>query len=146
MRLNWGRAIVIFFVLFISLAIFFIVFALRQNNDLVTDDYYEQGANYTTQIKTNARSVIYSDSIQTARLEEFFLVFLSPTLVNQTDTLKLHFYYPNGKQHDFSVAIPNPDDTLKVATRRLTPGRCILKINWTMNQLEYYVEKPVFIE
>lgn len=146
MKLNWGRAIVIFFVLFISLAIFFIVFALRQNNDLVTEDYYEKGANYTVQIKTNTRSEVYYDSIRTSQEEEYFLVVLSPAIVNQTDTLRLHFYYPNGKQHDFSVAIPNPDDTLKVATRRLTPGRCILKINWTMNQLEYYVEKPVFIE
>ncbi len=146
MKLNWGQSIVIFFALFISLAIFFILFALRQNNDLVTDDYYEQGANYTTQIQTNTRSAIYTDSIRTAILEGHLLIFLSPTIANQTDTLKLHFYYPNGKQNDYSLAAIQPSDTLTIAVHKLIPGRCILKINWTMNQQDYYLEKTIFIE
>ncbi len=38
MKLNWGQSIFVFFVIFVSLGVVFIIFSLRQNNDLVEDD------------------------------------------------------------------------------------------------------------
>ena len=51
MKINWGTAIVLFLAVFFCLMAVFVTFALRQNNDLVTDDYYEKGANYSQTIE-----------------------------------------------------------------------------------------------
>ena len=64
MKLNWGYSIILFFVVFCSVMIGIMIFAFRQTNDLVTEDYYEKGADYTRQMELNSRSAAYQDSIQ----------------------------------------------------------------------------------
>ena len=50
MKLNWGNSIFLFLIIFVALGIAFIVFSFSKSNDLVTADYYQQGADYTHQI------------------------------------------------------------------------------------------------
>ena len=50
MRLNWGKSLILFFVIFFAWVLYFVLFAIRQNDDLVSDDYYQKGAKYSEQI------------------------------------------------------------------------------------------------
>lgn len=145
-RFNWGTGIFLFFVVFLTLAFIFIVFSFRQNNDLVTDDYYNEGAEYSNQIKINKRSYAYTDSV---------VVFLSKTHVNvvftpenelNTNQLKLHFYYPAGENNDAYFEYEKFSDTLSIDKRGLTHGRCILKLSWFMFGEEYNLEKMLYID
>jgi hypothetical protein len=63
MKLHWGNSIVLFFIGFLSLGAFFIVFSLKQNNDLTDENYYEKGAGYSKHIEINKRSVVFNDSV-----------------------------------------------------------------------------------
>ena len=146
MKLNWGKSIFLFFVIFISLAIVFIVFAYKHRNDLVTSDYYEKGADYTRQIEINKRSFIYTDRIKIRKTEESLILILSPQLTINSDSLFLHFYSPADKKKDYKVAFPNVSDSLFVEQSNLEHGRYILKISWQMNRQSYYLEKDLFIE
>ena len=101
MKLNWGQSIFLFFVIFISLAAAFIIFSLRQNNDLVTDDYYEKGADYTHQMEINSRSVVYQDSIKLSDQNYLLIARFSKSIDMMTDTMRIYFFRPSDRKSDF---------------------------------------------
>ncbi len=47
MKFHWGTGILIFLILFLLAAGFFIAFAMRQERDLVHEDYYERGVDHS---------------------------------------------------------------------------------------------------
>ena len=87
MKINWGRALIIFFILFFIWVLFFVLFAIRQNIDLVSDDYYQKGASYTDQININKRSLPYQDSIQISTAQGQVQIVLSRGLASAGDSV-----------------------------------------------------------
>lgn len=145
MKLNWGKSIFIFILLFLTLCTIFIVFSLRQDNDLVTDNYYNEGASYTTRLEVINRSQVYFDSINIIQRADFIEFTLSESLKTQISELELWFYRPSGKSRDYKTKLEANADSLILDKTRLSKGRYIIKIKWFMNNLEYTVEKDIFI-
>jgi hypothetical protein len=146
MKLNWGQSIFVFFVIFVSLGVVFIIFSLRQNNDLVEDDYYEQGANYTRQMEITDRSAVYKDSIQ-LNLENGVLVArFSKSISNMADTLYIDFYRPSDKRLDCGFLVLLNADSVVIDKGQLVKGRYTVKFRWNGNQNSYLVEKEYFSE
>ena len=146
MKLDWGKGIFIFFVIFLGLATIFMVFSFRQRNDLVTEDYYEKGADFTSQMKINARSAEFSDSLWINHSKRVTKILFAPTLAQQVDSLHVHFYYPADKKRDLHLKHKTLADDQMVSTGGLSSGRYIAKIRWMMNGEQYYLEKTIFID
>ena len=146
MKLDWGKSIFLFFVGFVSLGIAFIIFSLRQNNDLVTDDYYEQGANYSQQIVINNRSKIFSDSISIMQDEDNLKLIICDSIVSNTDSLRLNFYYAADKNKDYIMVLSKLSASSFISAANLSHGRYTVKIYWHMNNEDYYLEKNLFIK
>ena len=144
MKLSWGTGIAIFIIIFLVLCGIFIVFSFRQNNDLVTTDYYEQGAGYSKQIEINKRSAIYNDSIQFIITDSLVETSVCKSIQQATDSIELYFFRPSDKQNDVLIELPvNPIMILPKA--RLVRGRYIVKLSWKQNNEKYLVEKEIFI-
>ena len=73
MKFDWGTGILIFLILFLLAAAAFMVFAFKQDVNLVYKDYYNKGVDYTEQMDVIARSENYYSALAT-RLENEFLV------------------------------------------------------------------------
>lgn len=146
MRFNWGTGILLFFTVFLALAFTFIVFSFKQNNDLVTDDYYEKGADYSTQIAINKRSFLYADSIRVKTGNGHVQILLSESILSQADSLNAYFYYAASKENDVTTNFVSLGDTLLLNKSAFAHGRYIAKIHWTMQNEKYYLEKTVFID
>jgi hypothetical protein len=146
MKFDWGKGILLFFVVFLTLATIFIVFSLRQNNDLVTDDYYEQGADYTNQMETNQRSAIYADSLIFSQNQQTVTIVFCPDIVAGGKELTLHFYYAPDKQKDYILQNTSISDSVVISKKLLAHGRNILKTSWKMKERDYYLEKTIFID
>lgn len=146
MKLNWGNYIFIFILFFLTLCTIFIIFSLRQDIDLVTDNYYSEGADYTHEMEISERSDIYYDSISLSQHDGFVLLNLASSLRNSVSTLKLWFYRPSDKDKDYRVELAIKDDSLAVSTGELALGRYILYITWDKDEKEYLVKKDIFIE
>ena len=71
MKFNWGTGIFIFLALFLLGSAVFIIFAVRQDVNLVHKDYYEKGVDYTEQMNVNARSSEYKDNISVSTQGDF---------------------------------------------------------------------------
>jgi hypothetical protein len=144
MKLNWGQSIFVFFVIFISLAILFIVFSLRQQNDLAVEDYYEQGANYSHQMEINNRSSVYNDSIQLKVENDMLTARFSQSADAMIDTLYIEFYRPSDKRLDYGFPVILNTDSVVIDKSLLVKGRYTVKFQWNYNQNRYLVEKEYF--
>ena len=146
MKLHWGNAITIFFVIFLSLAIYFIFFALRQNKDLVSDNYYNKGAEYTKQIYINERSDFFKDSLVIDTDENNLIFLFCDSITNYTNTVFVDFYRPSGKRFDYKVKFETNLTLFLVDKSKLENGRYIVTMSWKMNKLDYEITKDIFIE
>ena len=71
MKFNWGTGILIFLILFLLGSAAFIVFAFRQDVNLVHKDYYEKGVDYTQQMNTNSRSAEFENDVNVEMGNDF---------------------------------------------------------------------------
>ena len=146
MKLNWGYSIILFFVIFCSIMIGFMIFSFRQSNDLVTDDYYEKGANYTYQMEINGRSAPYNDSIQIINLNHSILARFAKSIQRNQDTLRINFYRASDKKFDYSVKSILNSDSIKIEKKFLQKGHYTVTFLWMNGAKNYQVEKDLFVE
>jgi hypothetical protein len=145
MKFNWGTGILIFLILFLSACAVFIVFAMRQDVNLVHDDYYEKGVDYTNQMEVEARSIEYFDSIQTFEENGSFLVQFEANLALSIDSGNVLMFRPSSSSLDLNMPFNLSGTTLNIPREDLVPGRYILKLSWFSGGLEYQVDKTISI-
>jgi hypothetical protein len=131
---------------FLALSIVFIVFSFRQNNDLVTNDYYEKGADYTNQMEITNRSSVFSDSIQLLNQNTNLLVRFSDSINQMTDSMHIYFYRPSDKKLDVQFWETIGPDSLIISKERFAKGRYKVQFQWIFDRNSYLVEKDFFIE
>lgn len=145
MKLNWGNYITIFIGLFLTLCTIFIIFSLRQNRDLVSDNYYKDGAGYSEQMEINKRSEIYADSFNVSVRENSILILIPAEVYNKSGKLNTYFYRPSEKAFDLRRDFEVSRDSLIIDRKLLKDGRYILKLTWITGKDDYLVEKEIFI-
>jgi hypothetical protein len=146
MKLNWGNSILIFIIVFLSICTVFIIFSLRQNNDLVSDNYYREGADYSSRLEVVTRSQPYYDSILVLQRTEYIALYPAASILSGSNKFDIWFYRPSGKESDLKAEISIESDSLVISKSALTRGRYLLKIGWLMDDLEFAIEKDLFID
>lgn len=144
MKLNWGNSLLIFFIIFVSLAAIFIVFSFSQENDLVTDDYYERGADYTSAINLHKRSAIFADSLTFKDDDEWFNILVKPGLANAVEEFNIHFFRPSSKKMDVRFVVES-DSLITINKEKLSLGRYKLYVSWTMDDVTYELVRDLMI-
>ncbi len=143
MKFHWGKGILVFFIFFLSLCATFIIFSLRQNNDLVTDDYYEKGANYSEQIETRRRSAIYEDSVQILQENQIIQIRLSHSIVSQADSLRIYFYRSSDKSEDLFIRKEIVSSPIEINAQALVHGRYQVNVSWTSQQQLFEITRTL---
>jgi hypothetical protein len=145
MKLHWGNYIFIFILFFLTLCTVFIIFSLRQDIDLVTDAYYEEGADYTSEMQIAERSAVYFDSITIIQDKTRLEVQLSKSLSLDIQKINVWFYRPSDKDSDFETELIITDEPLFVSKDHLIKGRYIMHISWDSGEEEFIIKKNIFI-
>ena len=145
MKFNWGTGILIFLILFLIAAGFFIGFAMRQDVSLVHEDYYERGVDHTNQMKVEARSAQFVEAVKTSFAEGLLLVEVEKSVATQMDSATVQLYRPSDVNLDLIFDFEAATNPLPIPMERLVPGRYILLVNWSSAGLRYEVEKSIFI-
>ncbi len=146
MKFNWGTGILVFLILFLMACAAFIIFALRQDVNLVHRDYYEKGVDYTDQMNVNARSVDLADSVQIRFQNEYLFIEFQKSLVEKIDSGKVLFFRPSDSGKDKLYPMNFTDNGLVISNQYLVPGRYILKLSWYTHGLKYEIDKQVNIQ
>lgn len=150
MKFNWGTGILIFLIIFLLACAAFIIFASRQQENLVHKDYYEKGVDYSEQMKVDARSKPYMHSIETKSTDQLFIVVINDALVTKMDSGTIHMFRPSDKTKDikssFIMYNKGDSDQFQFDKKALLNGRYILKLTWYMEGAKYEVRQPVNVQ
>lgn len=141
MKINWGRALIIFFIIFFVWVFSFVFFAMRQNIDLVSDDYYQKGAKYTDQIDINQRSVIYQDSIRIITTDLQVQIELSQGMVKSADSIRVYFFRSSDKTKDLRLGFKAAESPFLIDKTQLLHGRYQVYLSWILKDENYSITK-----
>ena len=143
MKFHWGKGILVFFIFFLSLCAVFIVFSLRQHHDLVIDDYYEQGADYSTQMDVIHRSKLFTDSVEIKQEDQLIKFFLSNSIVMESDSIEIYFYRSSDKSMDVSFKHELVSSPIELNAQLFQHGRYIVKVAWSINKNRFEVQQTI---
>jgi hypothetical protein len=146
MKFNWGTGILIFLILFLAACAAFIIFALRQDVNLVHKDYYDKGVDYTDQMNINSRSAQFQDKIRIETKDEYLIISFEESLVTNIDSGKVLLYRPSNSNQDVLFPMTFSDNSIKIPKENLISGRYILKLSWYSDGLKYEIDKTVNIQ
>ena len=144
----WPRAIIAFFVVFISCTVGLIVFASRQNEDLVRADYYDQELAYQKQIDLVKRTQpIAGDlSVQYDTVAEAVTIALPAGQIGKQSFGKIDLYRTSDARLDREIPIGvDGQGVQRVNTKNLAAGLWKMRIQWGVDGVDYFVEKKLEI-
>lgn len=144
MKFTWGTGLLVFILLFVTLCVTFIIFALQQNLNLVSDDYYKKGVEFDKERRMENRSLQYVDSVRVVNTESGIMVVFPNRFIKRVTEPKLLIYRPSDNRRDVFVEVVK--DTVIVPAEKLILGRYIVKISWIMNSEPYIVEKDISVK
>jgi len=146
MSFNWGKGIFVFLVIFVSLGIAFMIFAFSQDINLVYDNYYEKGVDYSSQIERKENGAKYQNLIDIKSENKSFVVEFPEKFQADTAGVKIYFYNPKNGKDDVSFYVKGNQKTFIINKKDLKNGRYLAKFTWKNEKKEFFIEKTVIVK
>jgi len=146
MKINWGTAIVLAFIGFISFIMYFVIsmnFNDKYNHDLVTEDYYKEELGYQDDINKQNNAQALDQDITYEKTSEGLVFKFPENFDTKKSTGKVFLYRPSNKQLDFETPISISESYLLVPDKRLLDGRWNIKVDWQYNGKSYLFKKEI---
>lgn len=146
-RSPWPIAIATFFALAISFLIAFIVFAVRQREDLVSPDYYEREIRYQSQLDSINRSrSMAANPVVTFEPGQQVIVITLPIGQTRGATGNIQLYRPSDARLDRVVPLAlDPAGRQRLDARQLRDGLWKIRVQWSAAGQAYFVDQPVIV-
>ena len=144
----WPVGLVLFFIVFASYIVGFVIFACRQKMDLVRADYYDQEIRFQKQIDRVQRSapILADADINYNRAGDVVTVRL-PSVKDEHGGGTGSFYRPSAATMDDSVELGlDTNGQQSMSVHSLCAGLWKVRVQWRMLGREYYFEKPIVIK
>ena len=144
----WPVGLVIFFIVFATYIVGYVIFATRQKMDLVREDYYDQEIRFQQQIDRVKRSVpVLADAaIDYDRAGDLVTVSLPSVKFNDISG-SVSFYRPSDAALDSNVELGlDPAGRQSLSVRSLRSGFWKVRVQWKTAGREYFFEKPIVIK
>ncbi|MCA6462375.1 MAG: FixH family protein [Chitinophagaceae bacterium] len=142
--MNWGRALLLVFVLFAGFMGYLVYRASGTHFDLVSKEYYRDELNYQDKIDGLRRAADISKVIIKTEGNRQLLVELPAELSGKSISGELWLYCKTNAALD--VKLPLKSDTALVRSFDLSAhpaGKYIVKLHWEADQLKYDSEQEI---
>jgi len=143
--MNWGTGIFITIVVFLIGMITLVIISSMQPLNLVVDDYYPKAIDYQSQIERIKRTNALDENIQFDQDNDFIYVKFPKMDSNPKGTILVFFPRDNHLDKQYEIQL---DDSLtqKIEKKGMLRGRCVIKVNWAVDSLEYYTEQNFMLQ
>lgn len=143
----WPASITAFFIVAVIFLTAFVVWAMRQREDLVSVDYYEREVRYQQQLDSLNRSqVLASQVLVTFEPEKQVIMITLPADKRENATGRVHLYRPSDARLDRELPLALAEDgTQTLDARELATGLWRVRVIWTTGGQEYFLEQPVMV-
>jgi hypothetical protein len=143
--MNWGKSIVLSFILFAVFIGTLVAVCLRQDISLVSKDYYQEELQYDKQL-TRLKNVSQLASKPVIKVLENRTIQITFDHFADMENGELILFRPSDSSKDKNYAlVPSSGSTQEFPTTDLTPGMYRAKMQWTMNGKEFFFEEIIYI-
>lgn len=143
LKVNWGLKIVLLYSGFVALILTLVIASSKQNVDLVSDNYYEQELAYQDVIDASKNQSTLSSPLSIHADESALMIEFPKEHAQQNIKGSVHFYSPINQLWDKKIDIDTKDGSLIVAREGLVNTRYKVKVNWKVNDKNYYQESEI---
>jgi hypothetical protein len=146
MKFTWGHGIFLLLAVFLIGMITLVVISSSQEINLVSEDYYPKGINYQQQIDKEARTTQLDKGIEFSQDESnVYLKF--PNLDSLSSISgKVLMFYPRSYRFDKEYDIDLNDSLYQIISKdSIMTGKCIIKIDWSIDSVDYYQEETLML-
>ncbi len=144
-RFHWGVGIAAFYTLFALATIGFVVFAMSQEVELVSDTYYEDALRHDADVAARQRTDALGDAFTIVpRHDDGDVVIHWPREMAPLVRGEAVLYRPSRAASDVSIRLqPDAEGRQIIATDALARGRWQVKVTWSANDVEYRASRDL---
>ena len=146
MKINWGTAIVLAFIGFISFIMYFVITMMTDKTyevDLVTENYYGQELEFQHDLDKQNKANKLEENISWSKTDEGILIEFPEKFELKDISGKVFLYRPSNKQLDFEIAISLSDHNLLIPDKRLLDGPWNITVDWQYKGNSYMYKKDI---
>ncbi len=146
MKFSWGHGAILILGLFLTGMITLLVICLSHDVNLVTPDYYPKGIEYQQQInRINRTNNLSKEIVFSQDNDNIYLKFPSQDSLNIAKG-KILLFYPRSFRFDKEYTISLNDSLGQLISKdSIMKGRCIIKVNWKIDTMDYYQEETLML-
>jgi hypothetical protein len=142
--MNWGKWIVVSFILFAMFIGTLVFVCVREDISLVATDYYKQELDYQKQIERDKNTLALSVKPDISVINSSVQIAYKELNSLQQGELKL--FRPSNAASDLTFEIKTTSDTVLVFDLHdREKGMYKAQFKWSMNGQEYYLEKIIYL-
>lgn len=139
--MNWGKAITIALIAFMSYIVYMVIILVSQDTDLVSPDYYKDEVKFEREITAQQNAVNNRSNLNIdVSPEGLYLVLETPDVIN---ALNVQLYRSNAKGDDIIVA--SKGKNLFIESAQLKTGRYYLTTDWKIQDKNFQLRDTVWI-
>lgn len=140
--MNWGKGIVIGMALFMGFIITLVVIMMRQNIDLVREDYYQKEIEFDQQYNAEKTYVDTKDSILITVIDKSLEIKLGKSF--QADSISIELKRPNNQKQDLTFRVL-AQPVLSFPTEKLPKGTFECFIFGKTGGKDYQYKENIYI-
>lgn len=144
--MNWGKSIVLAFVLFAGVVITMVTISMKQDVNLVAHNYYEEELAYEDQMN-RIRNFESLEDKPTITLNGDLITLNFPSQVaNMIESGEIHFFRPSNRFADKKIKIELDQQFRQTfSTTAFGSGLWKTKLRWTSKGKEYFFEQKIIL-
>ena len=142
--MNWGKSIILAFILFATFIAVLVTVCMRQDVSLVTKDYYQEELKYQDQIERMANTAALPDKPVISASAQHGLTLSFDQLPN-IEAGELKLFCPANAAADRTFILQATPGTTQLLGRDLPQGMYRARMTWRMQGREFYFEEIVHL-
>lgn len=143
--MNWGKSIILAFVLFGSFIAILVTVCMREDVALVTKEYYKEELAYQNQIDRLAHTAMLEQKPE-LRIEGGYILKVTYLDFNRVSDGVIHLFRPSDPGMDKEFELQKTDgDVQFFSTAGMTKGMYRARVRWTMDGEDFYLEQVIHL-
>ncbi len=144
--MNWGKKILLVYIVFVAGILFLVYKSSVQNQDLVTPDYYEQELKYQEKIDETERANALSTEIKFKVSDRNIHIDFPEEMKGIPLNAEVLLYCIADKSKDINKRLATEIGIISFDVPAENKGMHELKISWVANGISYYNQQKIFIQ
>ncbi len=146
LKFNWGTGIALTYILFLIAILTMVFIFMNQDVALETNDYYAKGLEYQSQIDKIERTKNLTEQLEILNKNDRIVFNFPKIFANKIISGEIYFYRPSNNKSDFKSKIDLTDSLQQIIfTKNLEKGLWKIKVDWSVENQNYYNEKILMI-